>query len=189
MDRADLAEEARAEQAEDAVGLDQRAVQAPGAVRIVGAHLLVLGEGDGGLDLVRRGVNVDVVAGPFEHRHDDAVKVGDRHRLKRHAHPRRRAFVDELVAGEVEGERERARRRVDNLGPQAARRHVKGQVPAMVAPRQQRGRHLADHLREEMESDDRRPIAGGGELGPGHGRPPLAQRNRHVACSRGRRCV
>ena len=38
MDRADLAEEAGAEQAEDAVGGEQGAEQPPGAVRIVGAR-------------------------------------------------------------------------------------------------------------------------------------------------------
>jgi hypothetical protein len=54
---------------------------------------------------------------------------------------------------------------VDRLGRRPRGVTMKGQVPAMIAPRQHGGRHLADHLAEQVQRGDGRPVLVGGEAG------------------------
>ena len=55
MDRADLAEKARAEEGEDAVRLDQDAPKAVGEIGVIGGILMVILKADRVLDLAGQG--------------------------------------------------------------------------------------------------------------------------------------
>jgi hypothetical protein len=85
VDRADLAEKARAEPLEHPVDLEEDAPEAKGGIRIVGGMHPVLTEWDRVRQLVRAAVDshADVKLG--ERRHQRVVEVGNRLRREREA--------------------------------------------------------------------------------------------------------
>jgi hypothetical protein len=175
MDRADLAEEGGAEQAKHAVGLEQGAEQAAGAARIVSAWRMILGEADGGVDLVRRGMDAERSADQSE---GFAMEVGDAHRPQRQRSHPIRVRDGEGAVDQVETKLERPAGAVEWLRPQAAGVEMQGKVPAMVAPGQQRHGHLARDLAEQVQGGDGGPISLGAQLRPcrsiGHRPSPAA---------------
>jgi hypothetical protein len=101
--RADLAQEVRAELAHHGVGLQQLPPEQVGSLGVVGGVLVVLGEGDGRVDLVGSSLDRRLDAQRVQRCHRPGVELSHRHRLQPDAPCAAVAAADQqAVVDEVE---------------------------------------------------------------------------------------
>jgi hypothetical protein len=138
MDRADLAQEGAAEELQDTIGLDEREPESMRGVGVIARVNGVIGKGDGIRYFVRRLVDRDFDAHPFQKNGYTVIEVGDALRFERKrlelpiAVPRNKPMVVEIEFDVEDFVAEWDRRRGEPAGC-----HVERHLPAMIDPRRE----------------------------------------------------
>ena len=130
MDRATLADEARAEPAENACGLNEYAPEVLGVLAVVGGVDAILAEADRIGNLIGQFVDTDVDAKLSEGAHDLGIQIGNRARVELDLRSTAVAGrCPQHVIEEIEVELKAAIAVRDRRGGQPARRDIEHHVP------------------------------------------------------------
>ena len=167
MHRTDLADEARAEQGEDAIALDEDAPEAVGIVAIIGRMGSILLERDRVGDLDRHGPDLHDDSQGLQLGHEIAIEIGDRARLQGHvggpafARGDHETMVDEIEV-DLKAEGTVGHRR----GGQPAGGHIERHLPPVIDQRGLGQADLADDLSPKLQRRASVPPFGQGQARP-----------------------